>query len=704
MSINPTSAFQFNGVISGLNTSSIVSAIMAQNSAPLKLLQNRQQNDQLRDSAYQAIQTQVQSFQSALQTLLTPSNVTGKLVSSSTSAVATATAGTNAVNGSLTLNVSRLATSTLASSSAPISLGVQPTNLLVNAGLSVAPKLGTFTVNGVQVTATSTDTLNSLLSEITDSTAGGSGVNTGVVATLVNDANGNPNFIKLTPIAGNTNAIQLGASGDTSNFLTAANLVASGVTGGGSAGAVQSGQPLSETSTGNALSTGQFQAGALASSGSFTINGATINWTDSDSLSTVLNRINSSNAGVVASYDPLHDKVTFANTVTGNQAISLSDTANGAGIGLLNALGLSNATQQYGQTAAFTVTQNGVTGATQYSNSNNVSNAVPGVSATLVGTGSTTLAVSQDTQTATNNVQAFVTQYNQLVDLIGKDTAYNSSTKSASILTGDASIRSLQNQLRSLVAGMAQGASGVYTTLASLGISTGAPGASVGSTTHLQLNTATLTTALQNNPNAVLGVFGGTNTGTLNPNGNGSGQPGNWISSATGTPFGSMYGTYKLTVDSSGNVTNVLTPTGGSALPAITSTITAGGSTAALVPGVTITAGALPLAGTTRTDTFVVGQSGVLGKLNGYLSGVLGNGGIFASEQTNTASELKSLNTQIANMNKQLAAQQQSLQSQFTAMESALAQMQGQNSTLLAGLGISPTTSSSTSSSSSSGA
>src|SRR5581483_10371884 len=110
-------------------------------------------------------------------------------------------------------------------------------------------------------------------------------------------------------------------------------------------GTVQSATPLSEMMPGNELGGQPFNlpsGTSLAGSGSFTVNGTTINWASTDSLSTVLNRINSSQAGVLATYNPQSDKVSLTNLATGNQAVSLTETAAPAGqTGLLAALGLT---------------------------------------------------------------------------------------------------------------------------------------------------------------------------------------------------------------------------------------------------------------------------------------------------------------------------------------------------------------------------
>src|SRR5207248_2453396 len=136
------------------------------------------------------------------------------------------------------------------------------------AGLSTTPTGGAgagnyFTINGVQITVDpANDTLNDVLNRITTLTNAAPG-NVGVNATLVNDANGNPNFIQLTPAGGNAQAIQLGSGSDTTNFLSAAHLVATGIAGGGAGGAVSSTAPLSSTSTGAARSSDRLNARTL---------------------------------------------------------------------------------------------------------------------------------------------------------------------------------------------------------------------------------------------------------------------------------------------------------------------------------------------------------------------------------------------------------------------------------------------------------
>ena len=94
------------------------------------------------------------------------------------------------------------------------------------------------------------------------------------------------------------------------------------------------------------------------------------------------------------------------------RGMSLSDTT-GNFLAAMHVTG--GAPQVYGGAAKYTITQNGATGLAQYSNTNTVNNALPGVSLTLASAGtSATITVAQDTTTAVTNINTFVTQFNSL--------------------------------------------------------------------------------------------------------------------------------------------------------------------------------------------------------------------------------------------------------------------------------------------------
>jgi flagellar hook-associated protein 2 len=84
-----------------------------------------------------------------------------------------------------------------------------------DAGFVTPVTAGTFTINGVKITVAADQNLNDILNEINSSTAG--------VTAVFNSVTGQ---IQLTNANSGPQSIVLGASGDTSNFLTAAGLTA----------------------------------------------------------------------------------------------------------------------------------------------------------------------------------------------------------------------------------------------------------------------------------------------------------------------------------------------------------------------------------------------------------------------------------------------------------------------------------------------
>jgi flagellar hook-associated protein 2 len=90
-----------------------------------------------------------------------------------------------------------------------------------------------------------------------------------------------------------------------------------------------------------------------------------------------------------------------------------------------------------------------VNGVAVTSASNTVVDAVPGVTINLVGDGTTTLTVARDSAALQAAAGAFVKAYNDVNTTLAGLTAYNATTKQGGVLLGDATVRSIQSQLRS---------------------------------------------------------------------------------------------------------------------------------------------------------------------------------------------------------------------------------------------------------------
>src|SRR5579883_1720538 len=201
--------FQFNGVISGLNTSAIIQSMLTQYTQPISLLQTQSSQLTSQQSAINQISTDTSALQTAIQALTLASNVAAKTATTNTPAgspaVVTATAGSGAANGSFQVTVKQLATATSVTSASPhggttaaaIAAAVNLTAPLASAGLGTAITTGTFTINGKTITIDGNTALDnpsnpteSIVDEINNSGAG-------VTASIVDDAYGRPNEIRL---------------------------------------------------------------------------------------------------------------------------------------------------------------------------------------------------------------------------------------------------------------------------------------------------------------------------------------------------------------------------------------------------------------------------------------------------------------------------------------------------------------------------
>lgn len=663
----------FGGLVSGLDTKTMIQQLINAQKGPITIMQAKVNNQRSQMNAVKDVNNRLTNLVNKLKTLTDATALQGKtatVAAGGTSATVSASATTAATVSSFKVTVNQLADATRAGSTAAIGAAIDPGALLKDTNLATAINAGVFAVNGVSIAVDpNVDTLNDVIGRINASAAG-------VVASLVADSSGRLNKLQIT----GGSAVTLGGGADTTNFLAATNLLASpGTT------TRTSTMNLGVTQTGAILSSARLDTALTQASGSFKVNGVAITYNSAtDSMSTVLSRINNSSAGVTAAYDSVNDKITFVNKGTGSTAIALEDTTGN----FLAATGVLGATQTLGKNAQFQV-DTGSGPVTMYSTTNSVSNAVPGVSLSLLKEGAVadTVTVGQDAEGATARVRDVVAQFNSAFDFIKTTTKSGKDSTANGILTGDFSIAQIADSLRRLVAEPVDGITTGKTTLAEIGISFGAVGSAAGTTNLLQLDETKFKNALANDPAGVAQVLSAFKaTAALDAGGTGG------IDSISGDPTGIRRpGKYTVTTVLSGanaDVTVTFKPDdGGQEVTTTAYGVTAGSSNTTLIPGTTLTfKGAL----TAGADTITVANPtrGVVAKLEQYLDPLSRGGGVLASRQTRESAAIERMNDQIDQMNDRLAQRQIVLQNKFARMESSLARLQSQRSALSAlGLG-----------------
>lgn len=489
----------------------------------------------------------------------------------------------------------------------------------------------------------------------------------GVTASITNDAYGRPGILTITSAQGN---ISFGNGADTSNFLNATGLLTS------ASGATRaSTSSIARLSLSKKLDHTSLNGGAPAAGDHFIkLNGVQIDYNAAnDSLTDLINRINASGANVTARYDSLSDTIKIQNKATG--ALSLTVEDDGAGGDLAAKLGLIGAPVTMGENAEYAIDG----GPPQGSATNTIG--YNGVSLTLsaltAGT-PVTVTVSQDSAAATTAVKEFITEFNNVMKAIDAATkADGSKTNNTSgPLSGDASLRQLKSDLRSIVTSPGLNLPGQYTTLAQLGISFGAVGSAIGTTNTLQLDEAKFKAALAADPAAVQSALSAlTLSASLEPGGTGS------ISGLSGTYAGTTPGKYVITDDGSGNLTSVFTPANGTPATTSSAVVLAGGTNASLIPGMTLTIGGALQAGT-HTVTVTASTQSVIHRLKQFAENQAGTGGVLKKRQDSYDAVTGDIADRISVMEERIEKEMEVLRKKFAAMEQAQARAQGVLSSL----------------------
>jgi len=410
-----TPPVRFTGLISGIDFDQVIDALLEIRRQPVLQLQQQKDRLRLQSELWREIQQKLSDLQSALSPFLTKGQALPLVAASSAPDLLQATASPNAVAGSYQVTVKQLATATRVSSGfngytlgvgAPVDPNAPLQTLRSALGTVTA---GTFTINGVQITVNpTTDTLNAVISRINSS---GTGVTASYDAT--NDV------LVLT----SANPIALGSPNDTSNFLRVTGLLGSSQSFDGINYTRQSTAHLGRLRGDVALQNDNLRVALTATTGSFTINGVTINYDASvDSLNAIIQRINQNVPDVQAYYDPIADKVVLVSKTTGSNSIARADVSGN----LLDALGLldsgANASAQVNlgkdaiiKVAGFNNDQDIVRA------TNIISDVIPGVTLQLVSadpTKTVTVTVGQDKAALKSTIKTFVDKFNAAVSLM----------------------------------------------------------------------------------------------------------------------------------------------------------------------------------------------------------------------------------------------------------------------------------------------
>lgn len=498
----------FSGLISGLDTSSWVDALVSVREEKLTSMQSKLKEYQTTKDTLNSTKALFTELRSALEKI-TDYKFGGSFdlfaqntVTSSNEDIFTATVTSAASRQNYDIFVEQLATYTKAVSAQPASAVADDSTELTNIGITE----GTFTVyvDGVKtsVNIEQGDTVGDLKSQLAAAGIKAEIDDTGVLTLSAYDG---------------TSAVNIGATTDTSNLTSILGLTKQ------EDGSYASTSSLFKASTASILTSADSGFNQQITAGTFTIGDATFTIDENTTLSSLISQINSSDeAQAYAYWDDATGKLNITSTQEGASYINIeAGTSNFTDVmgltqsewdadGNLTSSRMLTDAQELGQNARFTIN-----GTTITSTSNTITSdisRIEGVTLTLKGvsteeTGNSTLSVEQDTTKLVEAVNGFVEAYNALVDNISEVTA------SGAELHGETNLTSIRNSIRSYANGSNATNGGVYTLLSQIGISTAeADGNNLSTDTDtLTLDEEEFLKALQENPDSVASLLAGEN-------------------------------------------------------------------------------------------------------------------------------------------------------------------------------------------------
>ena len=490
----------FPGIASGIDYNSIIQKytnITLQQQTPLQnkvTALNSQQAELLK------IQDLIAKFQDSFKAVSDPAAFSATTpTSSNASAVAASAVGKLvATPGTYVIQKTTLATATQIANDSSANGTFDQTKTLATAGASITPTNGSagsstpgsITINGITLTYdVNATTLQSFI-------AANAAALAAVGVTMSYDAAAQKATIT------SSQPLTLGSASDKGNLLQVLKLDTAQIQFAAGTYTATSTSQVGGINVGATLNSANNAGFATAvTAGNFSINGVVFKVDPTaNNLNNLLQQINSSTAGVYATYDSANDKILLTAKADGPQGITLGssgDTSN-----FLQAAGfLANPTQpgvlqagtavNVGKSASVQYVDNAGTSHTVYANSNDVTNAIPGVDLKLqqaidgVTVAPVTISVAQNSSGLQTSLAAFVSSYNAVIDEINTatrapvvGTTTNTTTGQTSgqqlttggVLFNNQDILALKDRLVGMVSGFAQTGSTAYNSLSSVGL------------------------------------------------------------------------------------------------------------------------------------------------------------------------------------------------------------------------------------------
>ena len=499
----------FSGLVSGLDTSSWVEALVSVKQQDLTTLQKKLTEQQSTKSTLNTTRSAVSSLRTSIEKL-TDTKFGGTFdlfgqcsAVSSNEEVFTATVSSNARKQNYDISVQQLATYTKATSKQAASSVADETTKLKSLGISQGSV--TVYVNGQKNTIHigEDDRISDLRARMAEA-----GIDTNI------DENGVLKFSAHRE----SDTIHIGATTDSSNFASIVGLNRQ------EDGTYESTNSVYKATTASKLTDEDSGFNEKIKEGTFVIGDETFTIDENTTLSSLISQINSSDkAQAYAYWDDTTGKLSITSKKEGASFINIeAGTSNFTDVmgltesewdengQMINSKMFTDA-QELGKNAILSIN-----GTSIVSTSNVVTSDISrldGVTLNLKRAnteedGVTTLNVTQNISGLKDAVKGFVSAYNSFIEQIDTVTANGAE------FHGESSLTSLKNTVRNYANGSNTVNGGIYRLLSEIGITTAsADSNNLGSdTTSLSFDEEAFTKALEENPDSVKAILAGDNS------------------------------------------------------------------------------------------------------------------------------------------------------------------------------------------------